>query len=78
VEIAVDEDVCLRRIVSDGQWKPLVARTGLRSLCMISIKCRYCNPLAASASFRRYFSTLRLWKNRKWAYETEAVDLRVF
>jgi hypothetical protein len=39
-------------IISDGQWKRLVAHTGLRSLWTISIECRYCNPLAASASFR--------------------------
>ena len=51
VEIAVDEDVCLRGIVIDSQRKCVIVLTGLRSLCMISIECRYCNPLAASASF---------------------------
>jgi hypothetical protein len=51
MEITVDEDVCLREIVSDGQENRLVVRTGLRSLCTIPIECRYSNPLAASASF---------------------------
>lgn len=49
---AVDDDVCLCGIISEGQPEPLVARTGLRSLWMMSIECRYCNPLAASASLR--------------------------
>ena len=40
------------RIVSDSQRKGVVARTGLRSPCMISIACRYSNPLAALASLR--------------------------
>ena len=51
MEIAVDEDVCLCGNVSDSEGKQVVARTGLRSLCTISIECRYCNPLAASANF---------------------------
>jgi hypothetical protein len=51
MEITIDEDVFLCEIVSDSQGSRLVVRTGLRSLCMISIECRYCNPLAASASF---------------------------
>ena len=52
MEIAVDYDVCLRRTISDNESKRVAARTGLRSPCMISIECRYCNPLAVSASFR--------------------------
>jgi len=44
---------------------------------MISIECRYCNPLAASASFRA-ISGFEDWeRNRDRAYETKAVDLGV-
>jgi len=52
MEIVVNEDIRLYGIVSGSQKKWLVTRTGLRSLCMISIECKYCRPLAASASFR--------------------------
>ena len=51
VEVAVDDDVCLCGTVNEHRRKLLVARTGLRSLWIMSIECRYCNPLAASASF---------------------------
>jgi len=60
------------RIVSDSQWERLVARMGLRSLCIISIGCRYSNPLAASASFRA-FQELRIVENK-----TKAVDFGAF
>ena len=52
MEIAVDENVCLYVIISGSSEEMIAARTGLRSLCMMSIECRYCNPFAASASFR--------------------------
>ena len=68
MEIAVNEDVCLCRNVSDSQRKPVVARTGLRPLCMISIECRYCNPLALCRL--QGISDLRIEAKRDQAYKT--------
>ena len=68
MEIAVDQNVCLRRIISDGQWKRSVAHTGLRSLWTISIECRYRNPLAASASFGSVSVSNGWGKSGDWAY----------
>lgn len=53
------------------------ARTGLRSLCVISILCRYSNPFAASASFSHILEFGFWSETRDQAYETKAVDLRV-
>jgi len=59
--MAVNEDVCLRGSISDSKQKQLVARTGLRLLCTISIECRYFNPFATAASF----ADILIWELRK-------------
>ena len=77
MEIVVNEDIRLCVIVSGDQKKRPVARTGLRSLCMIFIECKYCNPLADPASFKGISGFEDRGRNRNGAYETKAVDLGV-
>ena len=55
----------------------LIECTGLRPLCIISIECRYCNPLATSASFRVSGFGYRN-KDRDRAYDSKAIHFGVF
>jgi len=77
MEIVVNEDIRLCEIISGSQKGWLVARTGLRSPCMIPIECKYPSPPAASASFRSISGFKDRGRNRDWAYKTKAVDLGV-
>jgi len=51
-----------------------MARTGLRLLCIMSIECRYCSPLATSASFGYVLRLVDREENRDRAYEMKAVN----
>ena len=57
----INENICLYGVISGSRWKQLVTRTGLRSLCMISIVWRYCSPLATSASFSHVSGSGDFW-----------------
>ena len=76
MEIVINKNICLRGIVSDSWWRRLMARTGLRSLCIIFAEWRYFNPFAASASFSHVLGLGGSGEIGDHTYQTKAVDLR--
>ena len=55
----------------------VVAHTGLRLQWTIFNECRYCNPLAASASFGEISVSEDQGKSGDQEYQTKAIDLGV-
>ena len=74
MEIAINKDIFLRGIVSHSRCKFFMTRTGLRLLCIMSIECRYCSPLATPASFSYVLGLVDREENRDRAYEMKAVN----